>query len=98
MDDVIARLLRIEGRVQGVGFRWSMYQAARNSGITGWVRNRLDGSVEALVSGSETAVLGMIAWARQGPPGARVDCVTVEFGNPGGMPASNSFDPLPTTR
>ena len=74
----IARLLRIEGRVQGVGFRWSMVSEAQKNDITGWVRNRQDGSVEALIIGEEIDVLGLIDWARTGPPGARVDKITVE--------------------
>ena len=92
MDRVITRLLRIEGRVQGVGFRSSMSQAAQKRGVSGWVRNRKDGTVEALVSGSEVAVLGLIAWAQKGPPGARVDRVTTNIDLPGG----GTFEQLPT--
>lgn len=67
--------LRIEGRVQGVWFRESMRQAAERLGVTGWVRNRADGAVEAVVQGTDPAVDALLAWSRDGPPLARVDRV-----------------------
>ena len=66
------RLLVI-GRVQGVGFRWFVREAARLHRLAGWVRNRSDGAVEVEVSGEETAVRELLAALRDGPPGARVD-------------------------
>lgn len=69
--------LRICGRVQGVGFRMYMQRQAQIRGVAGWVRNRHDGSVEAVVQGAEDAVDPVIEWARRGPPGARVTDVQV---------------------
>ncbi|MDQ8024234.1 MAG: acylphosphatase [Moraxellaceae bacterium] len=77
-EAVVTRHLEIRGLVQGVGFRWSTVQAAQRLGVSGWVRNRRDGSVEALVHGPHPQVAALIDWARSGPPGARVDQVTVE--------------------
>jgi acylphosphatase len=65
--------LRIAGKVQGVGFRAAMYREAVRLNVTGWVRNRKDGTVEAVIQGPEKFVAAMLAWAHRGPPGARVD-------------------------
>ena len=72
--------LVIVGHVQGVGFRYAMVMKAAEIGITGWVRNRSDGAVEAIVQGSPEAVARMLAWTRHGPRSARVDRVEVEPG------------------
>lgn len=72
--------LCIGGRVQGVGFRDAMRREAERVGVTGWVRNRAAGDVEALVQGSAAALQAMLAWARRGPPGARVE--RVDCGDP----------------
>ncbi|MFN3883172.1 MAG: acylphosphatase [Rhodocyclaceae bacterium] len=74
------RHLIITGRVQGVGFRETMCHEARRLGVTGWVRNRSDGSVEAMVCGAPEQVAAIMNWARRGPPAARVDHVAVELG------------------
>lgn len=73
----VTRHLLIRGHVQGVGYRWSLVQAALQRGVQGWVRNRRDGSVEALATGPADAVQSLIDWARHGPPQARVDAVDV---------------------
>ena len=86
------RRLVIRGLVQGVGFRYAMAAQARLLGVTGWVRNRRDGSVEAMVAGDGAQIEEMLAWSRIGPAGAAVDEVMVESatGNFSG------FDLLPT--
>ncbi|MCX7165134.1 MAG: acylphosphatase [Rhodocyclales bacterium] len=73
-----ARRLIITGLVQGVGFRYAMLAQARLLGVNGWVRNRRDGSVEAMVAGSAGQVEAMLEWSRRGPSGAAVDDVMVE--------------------
>lgn len=72
---MIGRHLRITGRVQGVGYRYWFLGRAKALGLTGWVRNRADGSVEAVIQGSDASVAQMIADAADGPPAARVDLV-----------------------
>ena len=69
---MVARQIRVSGRVQGVGYRVSLQEEARKLGVSGWVRNRSDGTVEALLQGSPRAVDALLDWARCGPPGARV--------------------------
>jgi acylphosphatase len=73
----MAKHLKISGGVQGVGFRYSFAEEAERLGVTGWVRNRRDGSVEAVVDGAQDAIDAMVAWARRGPPSARVTDVQV---------------------
>ena len=73
----ITRHLIVTGCVQGVGFRAALRAEAQANGINGWVRNRRDGSVEAVVQGSPEAVDRIIAWARRGPPAAVVSDVSV---------------------
>lgn len=71
----VTRRLVIRGRVQGVFFRESMRQEAARLGITGWVRNTREGTVEAVVQGSGDAVEAMTRWAHRGPEDARVQSV-----------------------
>jgi len=70
---VITRHLRILGQVQGVGYRDALRHEAERLGVTGWVRNCRDGTVEAVVQGAAERVEQLIAWARSGPPAARID-------------------------
>ena len=69
--------LRIRGRVQGVWYRGSMQREAERRGVAGWVENRPDGSVEAVVEGPAAELDAIVAWCRIGPPAARVDDVRV---------------------
>ncbi len=91
--ELIAILVRIEGRVQGVWYRgWTVDQATARD-LAGWVRNRGDGTVEALFAGPEPAVRDMLAVCRKGPRGARVTGVTE---SPASMPGAPGFIQLPT--
>ena len=80
----------VSGRVQGVGFRYATMQRARSRGIAGYVRNREDGSVEAVFEGESDAVDSLVAWCSRGPAGARVDDVTVELETPTGATSFRS--------
>jgi acylphosphatase len=77
MSESLCRRLVVRGLVQGVGFRFSMQREAMRLGVTGWVRNRRDGTVEAMAAGTPDAVQALVAWARRGPPSSRVDEVAV---------------------
>jgi acylphosphatase len=74
----VARRFLVSGRVQGVGFRYFIQDAAAREGVTGWVRNLPDGGVEAHAEGEREAVLRLERAIRSGPRGARVDTVTVD--------------------
>lgn len=74
----------VSGRVQGVWFRDSCRREALSRDVTGWVRNRVDGAVEAVFEGPEPAVAEMIAWCRMGPPRAAVTGIEVAAEKPGG--------------
>ena len=88
----MVRHLHIFGLVQGVGFRYHFAEQAQWLGITGWVRNRRGGSVEAMIEGTPEAVEALLAWARRGPALAQVE--RVEVGAAEG--AFNSFELRPT--
>jgi acylphosphatase len=75
---VRARII-ISGLVQGVYFRADAREVAHRQGLSGWVRNRVDGTVEAVVEGEHAAVQAFIAWCHAGPPGARVTDVHVTW-------------------
>ena len=90
---VISVRVVIEGRVQGVFFRsWTVQEATRRN-LLGWIRNRLDGTVEAVFSGAEIDVNGMIRACWQGPPAAQVGNVT-EY--PADPPKEKAFGHMPT--
>lgn len=80
--------LLIHGLVQGVGFRYSLCREADSLGLCGWVRNRRDGSVEALAGGPATAIALLIEWAHRGPPSAQVMRVEAQEGNADDLPSA----------
>jgi acylphosphatase len=81
---MIRRRVVVSGQVQGVFFRDSCRRQAQAHGVTGWVRNRPDGAVEAVFEGEPEAVEAMIGWARKGPPAAEIDQVEVTEEEPAG--------------
>jgi len=93
------RHVTIRGRVQGVGYRYFVEREAQLRDLEGWVRNRRDGSVEAVFSGSADAIAATIAACRRGPSSARVDAVQDEAANPDMLllrKAGERFSVLPT--
>ena len=89
------RLVRMRGRVQGVGYRDACVRHARAKGITGWVRNRADGSVEAMLQGSSRELEAMCNWLRDGVPGAWVDALELTQ-MPPPFDRHDRFEQLPT--
>ena len=69
---MVTRQIRVTGRVQGVGFRHGLRREAERNDVRGWVRNRADGSVEAVLQGEACAVARVVEWARTGPAAAQV--------------------------
>ncbi|WP_065750220.1 acylphosphatase [Bradyrhizobium paxllaeri] len=93
------RHVTVKGRVQGVGYRAWVEDEATARGLEGWVRNRRDGSVEAVFAGPADVVTDMIAACRRGPYSARVDAVQDESGTPDMLKqrrAAERFSVLPT--
>ena len=89
----------IRGRVQGVGYRAWVEDEATARGLEGWVRNRRDGSVEAVFAGPDDVVSGMVVACRRGPSSARVDAVQDEAAGPDMLKlrrAGEGFSVLPT--
>lgn len=96
MNDSSLLHLRIHGRVQGVGYRQSLAARARALGLRGWVRNRGDGSVEAVLLGDAAGMRQALDWVKRGPPAARVDRVEQARPEPGLPAVGTSFETLPT--
>jgi acylphosphatase len=98
MTDTI-RHVTVSGRVQGVGYRYFVEREAQSRNLEGWVRNRRDGSVEAVFAGPAQAVTAMIEACRRGPSSARVDALRDEAATPDMMKlrkAGERFSVLPT--
>jgi len=82
MGEKVARRAVVSGRVQGVGFRFFAERAARASGVSGWVRNRPDGTVETVAEGEREAVARYLEMLRSGPAGSRVASLVDEEAEP----------------
>jgi acylphosphatase len=95
----VVRRVSVRGRVQGVGFRAFVENEALERGLAGWVRNRRDGSVEAVFAGEAAAVAAAVEACRRGPLGARVDALHDEDGSEAdleGLRPGDVFTVLPT--
>jgi acylphosphatase len=79
---IVRAHVTISGRVQGVYFRGTVKEMAQSMGLNGWVRNLTDGRVEAVFEGEADDVRRMVSWCEKGPPAARVDDVTTDWGSP----------------
>ena len=98
MDSTLVIRAVIRGRVQGVGYRAWIHHQAELRGLEGWVRNRRDGSVEALFSGPAETVRAMLEACQQGPASARVDAVNMGDADETALArlVSGRFEVLPT--
>jgi acylphosphatase len=92
-EDLILRHVVAHGRVQGVGYRAAVQVEAVRLGLTGWTRNRLDGTVESLICGRAEVVARFLEWAHAGPPAARVTRID---STPHEGPPAEDFRILPT--
>ena len=81
MDDKVNARVIISGRVQGVCFRMETKQAAERLGVSGWVKNLADGTVEALFEGKKSGVDAVLSWCEKGPPMSVVTNMDIEWGN-----------------
>lgn len=92
---IATRLVRVRGRVQGVGYRYACVQQARALGITGWVRNRMDDSVEAMLQGTPEQLERMCDWMNNDMPAALVEAMEVTD-MPPPYPKFDRFEQRPT--
>jgi acylphosphatase len=93
MNTTLAMRVIIEGFVQGVGYRAWAVEEARTLGLRGWIRNRHDGSVEALIDGPLKQLMGFVAYCQDGPPTARVSRVATEPADHVDVPAGFELRP-----
>jgi len=96
MAVIECRLVRVHGQVQGVGFRESCVHEARRGSVTGWVRNRMDGSVEAMLQGSPERLDALCQWLRDGETPGLVDRVDIQPIDPP-FPRFDRFDRVATS-
>ena len=99
MSDRVIRRIIVRGRVQAVGYRAWTEDTALLNGLDGWVRNRRDGTVEALFAGATEAVAAMIEACRKGPPSAHVEAIEQHDAGPAELamrPGGDGFSVLPT--
>lgn len=89
------RLVRVRGRVQGIGYRYACVRQARSLGVTGWVRNRMDGSVEAMLQGTPAQLERMCEWMRHEMPAALVEEMEISEVPPP-FPRLQGFEQRPT--
>ncbi|RKE25202.1 acylphosphatase [Paraburkholderia sp. BL23I1N1] len=89
------RLVQVRGQVQGIGYREACVRQAQTAGVTGWVRNRLDGSVEVMLQGSPEQLADMCVWLSEGMSAALVETLEVTEMQPP-FARFDSFEPLPT--